>query len=124
MSTQPISDLDLDWTFGDRVRKIRRASGDSQETFAQRIGQKKESLAAWETGRNAQPRGVVAIARRIELAYGVPAVWTLGLETQQGPHPEGPDGGHVAPPTGLEPVTLCFAELPSQSPVHRLQIAA
>ena len=62
MSTQPISDLDLDWTFGDRVRKIRRASGDSQETFAQRIGQKKESLAAWETGRNAQPRGVVAIA--------------------------------------------------------------
>ncbi len=80
----------LGWTFGDRIRKIRRALNVSQGEFADAIGRKRESLSTWESGRIDAPRDVVAIAKRIELAYGVPATWTLGLETKPGPGPDGP----------------------------------
>jgi transcriptional regulator with XRE-family HTH domain len=51
----------------------------TQEEFAANIGVKEGSLAAWETDR-AQPRSVVAVARRIEQFTGIPASWTLGLD--------------------------------------------
>ena len=111
MSRQPVSNVlnvaDLEWTFGDKLRKIRRAARASQGDFADQIGQTSETLSAWEAGRN-QPRNIVSIAKRIELAYGVAAGWVLGI--QESPYPSGPwpdDDG--APRTGLEPVTLCTA---------------
>lgn len=76
----------LEWSLGDRLRKIRRGAGVSQEEFAATLSVNKKSLAAWTNA----PRNVVAIAKRIELAYGVPATWTLGLETKPGPGPDGP----------------------------------
>ena len=73
MSRQPVSNVlnvaDLEWTFGDKLRKIRRAARASQGDFADQIGQTRETLSAWEAGRN-QPRNIVSIAKRIELAYG------------------------------------------------------
>jgi transcriptional regulator with XRE-family HTH domain len=67
------------WTLGDRLRKARTQCRMTQEEFAANIGVKEGSLAAWETDR-AQPRSVVAVARRIEQFTGIPASWTLGLD--------------------------------------------
>lgn len=78
----------LAWTFGDRLRKIRRVVGISQAELAETVQQGRKSLAAWEAGIN-EPRNPVAIAKRIELAYGIPAVWTLGLDAKT-PGPSGP----------------------------------
>ena len=102
MTTQPADLTELEWSFGDRLRKIRRVVGASQDDFAAVLEVGKESLAAWELGVNT-PRNIVALSKRIELAYGVPAGWTLGI--QESPHPD-PDGGEGAPRPGLEPGTL------------------
>jgi transcriptional regulator with XRE-family HTH domain len=78
-------------TFGDRLRRVRRALGLNQEAFASQLGADVgvKALGAWETGTR-EPRGAVSVARRIELAFGVPAAWLLGLDV---PGPTGPDGG-------------------------------
>lgn len=105
MSTEAVNWSErLDWTFGDRIRKIRRAVNVSQGEFADAIGRTRESLSTWESGRIDAPRDVVAIAKRIELAYGVPASWTLGLETKNAPGPGGP--GASARSEGFEPPTF------------------
>lgn len=78
------------WTppemFGDRIRRIRRSVGLSQADFANAIGEGSKALATWEAGTR-EPRSVVALAKRIELAFNVPAAWVLGLD------------GSVLPPT-------------------------
>lgn len=62
-----------------------------QAQFAQAIKVKEGSLAAWETDR-AQPRNVVAVAKRIEFLTRIPAAWILGVE-QQPPAPPHPGEG-------------------------------
>ena len=97
------------WTpqfeFSDRIRKIRRDLGVSQESFAADLGIKKVTLGAWEVGRS-EPRDVVAVAKRIELLTRVPAAWTLGLY-EESRRPAVLDGGSsgVVHPPGLEPGT-------------------
>lgn len=80
-------------TFGDRLRRVRRSLGMNQGEFAAKLGTDVgvKALGAWETGSR-EPRGAVAMARRIELAFGVPASWLLGLDsgTPVTP-PQGPD---------------------------------
>ena len=82
------------WTFGDRLRKIRRVNGLTQDEFAESLGVKKQTLAAWELD-SWLPRGLVAFAKRIHLAYGTPVEWILGLDQPTG----GPDDGGVTSPT-------------------------
>lgn len=85
MTTQPsFRELDLSWTFGDRIRKIRRAAGMSQADMGHLAGVSAQSVATWET-RGSSPRNVVAIAKRLELATGIDAAWILGLQ-QRTPH--------------------------------------
>lgn len=72
-----------EWTLGDRLRKIRRHLGVSQIEFAVTIEQNPKSYSSWESDQ-AQPRQLVAVAKRIEVATGVPAVWLLGIEPTQG----------------------------------------
>lgn len=76
-------------TFGDRLRRVRRSLHLSQEAFAHALGPDytSKALGAWEAGTR-EPRGAVALAKRIELAFNVPATWILGL-----------DSGPVPPPT-------------------------
>lgn len=92
MSTQPASTgLIPEWTFGDRIRKIRRQLGMTQGQFAASIERGPKSVAAWELGTNA-PSDAVAVAKRIQVAHGIPASWTLGLDDER-PRPVDPDGG-------------------------------
>ena len=86
MSTQTAQWRVPEWTFADRLRKIRTDSGMHQREFATALGVTASAYAAWESGRNL-PANLVSVAKRIEMLTGVPAAWTLGLETQNGPHP-------------------------------------
>ena len=91
MSTQTIQLWELDWTFGDRVRKARRVLGISTDELARTLGVSKQAVSQWETGATT-PRSVNAIARRMTMAYGIPTEWLLG---QAMPPTTGsdPDGG-------------------------------
>lgn len=89
------------WTLGDRIRKARVMSGMKQAEFAEKIGAKEGSLAAWETDRS-QPRNIVALAKRIEALTRVPATWLLGLDDGPPPNPD-PDGGLSQPVGCLDP---------------------
>lgn len=97
------------WTLGDRIRKARMISGMKQAEFAERIGTKEGSLAAWETDRST-PRNIVAIAKRIEALTRVPATWILGLD--DGPPYGGPDDdGGAAQPVGWMDVQATVLDL-------------
>ena len=91
---------ELRFTLGDRLRKVRRASGDNQRDFAKVLHATQEAVSAWEAGRN-YPRDVVAIAQRIERAYGVSAGWVLGIT--ENPRPGRPDGGNEYTARDLNP---------------------
>lgn len=93
-----------EWTLGDRLRKIRRDADMTVADFAEVLGVSRASLGHYETDRN-MPADVVALAKRIQLATGVPATWTLGLN-DEAPGPVGPGAiaDEVHPP-GLEPGT-------------------
>lgn len=64
----------------------------SQAEFAAILGVGDKTYSAWESGKNT-PQGskLVPVAQRIELAFKVPAWWTLGLGSGS-PAPDGPDG--------------------------------
>lgn len=71
-----------EWTFGDRVRKVRLERTDlTQGGFAKEIGVNGPTLSAWESGRNRAPRGqdLIGIAKRISARTGVSVEWLLGL---------------------------------------------
>lgn len=63
---------------GDRLRRIRRDEGLSQDAFAAALGIHKEAYSTYESGRN-RPSDVVRLASDIEARFGVAAWWTLGL---------------------------------------------
>ncbi len=73
------------WTFSDKIRKARDIAGLNQKAFAERVDLSPSSLAAYETGR-ATPRfrDVGQLAKRIQLATGIPAAWFL---TDDDPNP-------------------------------------
>lgn len=106
MSTQaaPRSNWVPEWTFGDRIRKVRTELGLDQRELAEKLELKHSTLSSYESGR-ANPRAtkLPAMAARLELISGVPRAWFLGWETEN-PHPVDPDGGNV-PPNGIEPLT-------------------
>lgn len=78
---------DLQWGFGDRIRKIRRdIAHKSQAQMADALGVSQKVYAAWESGRS-RPADIVAAARRIEAVFGVAASWTLGVDTPVGESP-------------------------------------
>ncbi|MBB1046425.1 helix-turn-helix domain-containing protein, partial [Dietzia cercidiphylli] len=92
MNTELSGDFIPHMTTGDRLRRIRRDLKLTQHEFAVELGVKESTYNAWETGRNAVA-DEVAIAKRVQLRWKVPAWWTLGLESN-GPHQGGPSGGN------------------------------
>lgn len=75
-----------EWTFGERLRKIRRAVGAGQAEFADGLNENRKTYAAWELDKSS-PRNVVAVARRVELMTGFPASWVLGLDQAEPARP-------------------------------------
>ncbi len=102
----------LQWTFGDRLRKVRRVFNLSQQDLADTLHVSAASVAAWEVGLNT-PRGVVDVAKRIEASFGVPASWLLGLNVTT-PGPDGPGGGDGASLPRLDSNQQPFGYLPWQ----------
>lgn len=76
----------LDWTWGDRVRRVRRHVGASQAAFARSISVPQGTVATWESS-DMNPRNIVELSQRIERAWGISALWMLGLT---GSAPEAP----------------------------------
>lgn len=96
MSTDAIQIRHIpEWTFGERIRKIRRDVGLSQAEFAARIGVSTSALSAWEAGRNTPGEKIVDIAKTIRREFRVPTGWTLG--TDEPPTEGGPDDGTSLP---------------------------
>lgn len=60
----------------------------NQRSFAAAIEVAEGSLAAWETDR-AQPRDIVAVARRVEMLTNIPATWLLGINPPRTGQPVG-----------------------------------
>jgi len=68
------------WTFGDRLRKVRRDLGIEQAEFAVALGVTRPRLGGWESGtRGVRADEATTIARRVQERYGVPAAWLLGV---------------------------------------------
>lgn len=67
-----------EWNLADRLRKIRRDRGLTQEQIATELGIKAVTWSSWEADRT-HPQDVLGLAVAIERRYGVPAAWTLGV---------------------------------------------
>lgn len=66
-----------EWTFGDRLRKVRRdVLGMTQPELADALGIDTRRLAAWETDRN-RPRDLRGLAHQLEQLSGVDQGWFL-----------------------------------------------
>jgi DNA-binding XRE family transcriptional regulator len=98
MSTDPVSHDDLEWEFGDRIRKVRRRIAHmSQTEMAVTLGVSQKVYATWESGRS-QPGDIVAVAKRVQERWPnrVTAAWMLGLAESGGPpHPGNGISSHV-----------------------------
>lgn len=76
------------WTFGDRVRKVRREMRWSQSELAGKLGDvlgtplSGQAVGGWELS-NSQPADVVAAAKALQEITEVPAEWFLGLVTDE-----------------------------------------
>lgn len=102
-----------EWTFGDRLRKVRREKRITQEQAAQALGVSGPQVAAWESGGN-NPRDIVSIAKRCQLAWDVPAEWMLGLEVEAAPNPE---------PDPAQPVARKSADTSALDALTRAKVA-
>lgn len=83
-----------EWTWGDRLRKVRRESGLKQGDFAEAIGAKEKAYGAWEADANTPKyETMLDVARRVQLRFGVPLAWMLGIYEPVMPDPTGPGNG-------------------------------
>lgn len=72
-------DLAPTWTISDRVRKIRRLQGMTQNAFAEATDIAPGTLRSWESGAT-EPKhsDLLIFAVRCQVQFRVPAWWTLG----------------------------------------------
>lgn len=91
MSTELVSYADLEWEFGDRIRKVRRNIAHmNQVEMAVVLGVSQKVYATWESGRS-KPGDIVKIAKRVEQLWPsrVTAAWVLGVNEALPPTPPG-----------------------------------
>lgn len=90
MSIHMIQSRDLQWSFGDRLRKVRREAGLTQRQLASELQVTSAAIDAWESERNL-PRNLQGMANRVELIFGLPRGWMLGYADPERPRdPSGP----------------------------------
>jgi transcriptional regulator with XRE-family HTH domain len=94
------------WTFAERIRKVRRDRGLTQEEFAENVlGIRLSTYSAWETGRNTPD--LAQLAPVLERKTGVPRAWFLGWMDEAlvtGGDSTDPSPTSVGP-AGIEPTT-------------------
>lgn len=56
---------DIEWTLGERIRKVRRVLGLEQDEFGQLFGVSAKAVSTWEGDHN-KPRDLMAFAAEIE----------------------------------------------------------
>ena len=87
------------WTFGEKIRKIRKELGYGQVEFAEFLGVGRAALSHWESGRSA-PAHLPMVARQVASTTGVSEAWLLeGTEHK-------PSGPGLVGEEGLEPPTF------------------
>ena len=101
MSVQPLHRHQPEWTFGDRLRKVRRDNHLTQMQLADILGVTSKAVDAWEGDRNL-PRDLIRTATRIEDRFRLVRGWMLGYA--EGPTAPKGDGSAVAG-AGFEPAT-------------------
>lgn len=92
MTLNPVAPLNAripEWTFGERLRKVRREMRLNQEDMSARLDVKRSTYEAWETGRNKPD--VIELAPRLEEITGISRLWFLGWEGSA-TGPNGPAG--------------------------------
>lgn len=114
MSTQTHETWIPEWTFGDRLRKVRRVRRINQEQAAAALGVTAPQIAAWESGGN-NPRDIVTVAKRCHAAWGVPAEWMLGLDVPEAPHP----GPGADAPVAEAPADTSAPDALTRQKLHR-----
>ena len=104
MTSQQAFGIIPEFQLKDRMRLAREVTRLDQAGFAERLGISRATVSNVERGATNPSKLVI---RAWALATGVSRPW---LETGETPTGNDPDGGleNVAPPTGLEPVTLWF----------------
>ncbi|KLO54118.1 helix-turn-helix domain-containing protein [Mycolicibacterium senegalense] len=117
MTTDPASEFVPEWTDGDKLRKVRRHLGLSQEEFADRIQVKPSTYMAWESDRN-RIKDLKTIARRIKVLTGTPLWWWFDTEPPTGSGP-GPHGGG----TPVDQPVGSVAAFPSPARIYQLPAA-
>lgn len=66
------------FTWGDRIARVRKDLGMDQKEFAELIGYPRGTIGGWEAS-GSLPRDIVTAARRIEAKTGVPFEWLIGV---------------------------------------------
>lgn len=123
MTTEPVTQTNPRWEFGDRIRKVRRdIAGLSQSDMGAAIGVSQKAYAAWESNLS-RPTDIVAIAQTIATLWpgDVTASWLLGVE--ESPPPPTPPRAPLATQRGsrarraLKRVPPANADLPTDQSV-------
>jgi transcriptional regulator with XRE-family HTH domain len=105
-----------EFTLSDRLRKAREVRGLSQTAFAAQTGLSRSTIVRVESGEKVPG---VKEYNLWQMATGVSREW---LENGSAPVGQGPDGGGVVHPLGLEPRTHWLID--SARPVRHLRPVA
>lgn len=90
------------WGLDDRLRKVRRDMGMTQEELAAALGVGAKAYGAWEAGTN-RPSDVLEVAQKMEMVSGVPRQWFIGWIDDSSSSAAGMTG--AVGPAGFEPTT-------------------
>lgn len=96
MTLNPVAPLNArvpEWTFAERLRKVRRDLKWTQDKMADLLDVKRSTYEAWETGRNKPD--VAELAERLETITGVSRLWFVGWADAG--FPGGPGGTNTRP---------------------------
>ena len=94
-NVNPIRPQIPEWSFAERVRKVRRDMHLTQEQFADLIGVGLKAYSAWESGKN-HPANIIELATTLERITGVDRRWFIGWISDD----HSPDGQNGWAPSG------------------------
>jgi transcriptional regulator with XRE-family HTH domain len=94
MTLNPVAPLNArvpEWTFAERLRKVRRDLKWTQADMAARLDVKASTYEAWETGRNKPD--IAELAEKLEAVTGITRLWFVGWADAGNPN-GGPGGSN------------------------------